>query len=281
MHLCVRAALAVAGAICLATPAAAADDPAPPPVQSVAPPQGAAPPATGESPAGPAASATPTPAAAESAPPAATPAAAASDQIVVAYVKHTKPPVLIDTTPAKASFALIGAAAMMAAGHDIVVKNDIQDPSGDMARDIATAYAAAHAGRVAETPISDDHVWTRPKSGKLVEQAGDARYVVDVDPPGLNLIYFSFDWTHFDLMFSSSVRVIDTSNSQIVAKAGCFINTKKSPGLLGHSELLADNAAALKQLIVRKSQACLVALKTGLKLGDGSSPAAAPSSGAP
>ena len=181
-------------------------------------------------------------------------------------MKHSKPPVLIDTTPAKASFALVGAFAAISAGHAIVVDNDIEDPSGDMARDIATAYAAAHGGQVADQPISDDHLWTRAKADKLVEQSNSASYIVDVDPPGMNLIYFSFDWVHFDLMFGSAVRIIDTSNNQVVSHARCFLKPQKSADLMGHEQLLADRATGLKQLIARKSQACVAKMKADLQL---------------
>src|ERR1700721_960865 len=75
---------------------------------------------------------------------------------LVAYVTHSKPPALVDTTVVSAELGMIGAIGAMSQGHDIVVKNNIADPSGEMAHEIATAYAAANGGRVAETPIPDD-----------------------------------------------------------------------------------------------------------------------------
>jgi hypothetical protein len=181
-------------------------------------------------------------------------------------VKHSKPPVLVDSTPGTAAFAVIGAFAAISAGHDIVVNNAIQDPSGDMAHEIATAYAAAKGGHVADAPLLDDHLWTRAKSDVLTDQANGANYVVDVEPPGLTLIYFSFDWAHFDLMYASRVRIIDAADGKVVAQARCFLKSQKTPSVLTHSELLADSAAALKQLIVSKSDACVALMKTGLTL---------------
>lgn len=198
-------------------------------------------------------------------PPAAAPPASVPGPLV-GYVKHTQPPVLVDSTPATAGFAMIGAVAAIASGHDIVVNNAIQDPSGDMARDIANAFATAKAARVADAPLLDAHLWTRAKAGDLSAQANGAAYVVDVEPPGMTLIYFSFDWTHFDLMYASRVRIIDTADGKVVAQARCFLKSQKTPGVLTHSELLADNAAALKRLIASKSEACLTQMKSALKL---------------
>lgn len=185
---------------------------------------------------------------------------------LIDYVKHTKPPVLVDTTAGSAGFALIGAAVAIASGHAIVVDNAIQDPSGDMAHELATAYAAAHGDRVADAPIPDDHLWTRAKSETLVQQSSGASYVVDVDPPGMTLIYFPLDWKHYDLTFMSGVRIIDTSDGKIVAKTRCYLKSQKTPGAMTHGELLANGAVALKQLIVSKSEACVAQMKAGLKL---------------
>ena len=112
----------------------------------------------------------------------------------------------------------------------------------------------------------DDHLWTRAKGVNLAQQANGANYVVDVDPPGMNLIYFSLDWTHFDLLFMTSVRIIDTTNGNIVAKTRCFLKSRKTPDSMTHAELLADKAAGLKKLIVQKSATCVDQLKAGLKL---------------
>jgi len=224
----------------------------------VAPPATTAPPATAAAPAPPTATSGVTPPAA----PIVAPTAAGP---LVAYVKHTKPPVLIDTTPGKAAFAMVGAFAAISAGGAIVTDNAIPDPSGDMAHDIATAYAAAHGGRVADAPILDDHQMTRPKGEDLAKESNGANFVIDVDPPGMNLIYFGFDWTHFDMLFLSVARVIDTSNGKVVAHGHCFLRTDKT-GAQTHDALLADHAAALKALIVTKSQACVVQMKAELKL---------------
>lgn len=264
-----RAALAAAASTCIVGHAALAQTEAPP----AAPASPATPAATLPAPTG--SSSTPTPAAAPDAAPAeapisasATPAAtpSSSDAVVVAFVAHTKAPVLIDTTPGKAAFAVVGAVAMIAQGHQIVVDNDIKDPSGDMAREIATAYAQAHDGRVADAPILDEHQLVRAKAEKLAEGADGARYIVDVDSPGMNLSYFPFDWIHFDMMFSSRVRIIDTSTGNVVDKARCFIKAEKTPDSMTHGQLLADKAANLKKLIANKSEACVVKLKAELKL---------------
>jgi hypothetical protein len=185
---------------------------------------------------------------------------------VVAWVKHVKPPTLVDTTAASAGFAMIGALAAISAGQAIVEKDNIEDPSHELAKAIATAYAASHGGVVADAPILSDKEMLRASPEALSKAATGARYVIDVDPPAMNIIYFSFDWIHYDMLYGDVVRVIDTSNGKIIAHANCFIRSEKKPGLPTHGELLANEGALLKALIARKADACLVKLKQNLKL---------------
>lgn len=191
---------------------------------------------------------------------------ATAGAVTVAYVKHTKPPLLSDTTPGKAGMAMVGAIVALSTGKEIVETNDIQDPSGAMAHDIAAAYAAAHGAQVQDAPISSDRAMTRAKPEELAQQAAGARYVVDVDPPGLNLIYFGLDWGKYDLMFMDYVRIIDTSSNTVVAHAKCFLRTEKTPDSPSHDALLANRAEKLKALLAKKSQTCVERMKADLKL---------------
>jgi len=185
---------------------------------------------------------------------------------LIAYTQHSKPPGLIDMTVGSAELGLIGLGIAVSAGKDIVERDGIIDPSTEMARQIAAAYAAAHGLRVASDPIPDAPNILLTKPDKLAAEANGARYVVDVNPPGMELIYFSLDWTHRDLMFLSSVRIIDATNGKVVANARCFIKTKKTPDLMTHDQLQENHSAGLKLLIQHKTDACMADLKTHLKI---------------
>jgi hypothetical protein len=173
---------------------------------------------------------------------------------------------MTDMTVASAEFGMIGAIAAISSGQEIIDKNQIQDPTNDMAHEIAAAFAAAHGARVADTPIPDDPSLFRTSAKKLTEQANGARYVVDIDAPAMELLYFPFDWNHRDLMFFTVVKIVDTSTNKVVANARCLVKTKNAPDLMSHDQLLADGAAGLKQLIARKSATCLAELRSRLKL---------------
>ena len=194
---------------------------------------------------------------------------------LVTYVKRTKPPFLVDQTIAAAELGMIGAIAAISSGHEIVTKNNILDPSTDVAHQIAVAYAALQNGQVAEAPISDDQLSPKAKPDEIGQHAGGARYVVDVAPVNMEIIYFLTDPLRRDLMMSSTSAILDTSTGKVVAKARCFIKSEKVGQRFTHDELLADQAAALKSLILQKGQECAEKMEVQMKIGStGAAPAA-------
>ena len=186
---------------------------------------------------------------------------------LVTYVKRTKPPFLVDQTIAAAELGMIGAFAAISSGHEIVTKNNIQDPSTNVAHQIAVAYAALQSGQVAEAPISDDQMPSKPKPDEIGKYAGSARYVVAVAPVNMEIIYFVTDPLRRDLMLSSSGVIIDTSNGKVIAKGRCFIKSEKVGQRYNHDTLLADQAAGLKSLIVQKSEQCADKMEEQMKIG--------------
>lgn len=184
---------------------------------------------------------------------------------MVAWVKHVKPLMLVDSIAGMSAIGMIGAVASIASGKHIVEADNIEDPSHDLAKTLAASWAAAHGGQVADAPILTDKEMLRASPETLSKNAAGARYVVDVDPPGMTIIYFSFDWIHYDVMYLDYARVIDTQSNKVVATARCFIRTEKQ-GAPTHEALLDNEGALLKQVIARKADTCLVKLKEGLKL---------------
>ena len=265
----VSLATAVIAAACLAMPpgAACAQSPVADPSQAAAaaaPPSNAA--ASDSAPAGPAAA--PAQPAADAAPAPAGP--------LVTYVKHTKPPFMADTTIAAAELGMVGAIVSISSGHEIVTANGIEDPATEIAHSVALAYAAAQGGHVADAPLADDQMPANTKPDAIGRYAGGARYVVNVSPVDLRIIYFVTDPLRRDVTLMTVAAIIDASTGKVVARAHCFITQSKQCERFTHDQLLADQAAALKAVIVRKGQACVDKLETGLKIAP--TPVSAPSS---
>jgi hypothetical protein len=140
----------------------------------------------------------------------------------------------------------------------------IQDPSEDLARAIAGGLAKARGGSMASGPIALDQ-W-RGSDRKAAVQANGARYVVEVAPVRMTLSYFALDWRHYDLILSTTAKVIDTADGHVMSKANCTVSRDHSAQLAGRRELLANHAEKLNAVIATKTSACLAKLQTGLDL---------------
>jgi hypothetical protein len=264
-------------AVALAQAAASDQQPTNAAAANAAPPQ-ASEPASPPAAQVPAAASDQPPAAAPAQPPAAqAPSAPPADTgPVVGYIKHTKPPFMVDQTIASAELGMIGAAVSISAGHDIVKANNIEDPSVDVARQVAAAYAATQGGHVADAPISDDQVPPKTKMEDIGHFAAGARYVVNVAPVNMEIIYFVTDPLRRDLMLGSTGEIVDASSGKVVAKGRCFVKSEKVGERYTHDQLLDNEAAALKTLIARKSQECAEKMEASMKIAPPAASAAAP-----
>lgn len=212
------------------------------------------------------------PAAEQAAPtpdPAATPVAEAAPPAptgpVVTYTVRAGQPTFVMSTAASASFAMIGAFAMIAEGKRIAAMLQLEEPANVVGAEIAAAYAVSKGGQVTTDPIAV----TAPKQDLLASNAGKdtrAAYIVDVAPVGLNAIYFSFDWTHYGLIYSSNLRVLNGADGKQIAKAKCFIGPKKTPDSPTYDQLLENNGQVLKKMIAAGNAECVEQMKKGLGL---------------
>jgi hypothetical protein len=154
------------------------------------------------------------------------------------------------------------------AGKDDVDVDDadpvIQDTSEDLARAIASGLANAKGGVLANGPIVRDQ-WRGPEKEDAVREIG-VRYVVEVTPVTMQLLYFSLDWRHYDLTFNTTAQVIDTVDGHVVSKAKCWVGTDHSEPLLRRHELLENHAEKLLARVTVKTSTCLAKLEASLKL---------------
>jgi hypothetical protein len=162
----------------------------------------------------------------------------------------------IAMTPGKASFAMVGAFAMIAAGNDLVARNNIEDPAAGIGADLARALSSAKGATVVEAPV----VVQNGKPEDLAASVG-ARYVVDVATIGWSYVYQPSDWTAFSVSYSSQLRVIDTQTKVVVAKGACGWTTPKTEKLPTQEALLADGAALLKSQLATAAAECTAAYK--------------------
>jgi hypothetical protein len=145
-------------------------------------------------------------------------------------------------TAGKAMFGLVGAVAMICAGNKIVVDNNIEDPAPFIADQLRQALENKYdLVTVALTaPLADTM-----DTGKLASLYAAGDFVLDVQTANWSFLYRP-DLTHYRVLYSVKVRLIETHGAKLLAEAFCYRKDNDNKNPPTHEELLANQAALLK-----------------------------------
>ncbi len=158
------------------------------------------------------------------------------------------------TTAGKASFGLLGAAAMISAGNEIVKKNAVEDPAGSIARELANSFATANAMTVVPT---EGVLAKGTNPAELARQYSGADLLLDVQTVNWGFAYFPTDWNNYRVIYSAKARLIDTKTRKVLAEGFCSRVPDKTDDAPSHEELLANQAARLKQELQVAADHCI------------------------
>jgi hypothetical protein len=156
--------------------------------------------------------------------------------------KHEKPS-FGAMTAGKAAFGIIGAAAMIAKGNSIVQENNVEDPAGYIAKELAGDLATTH-------------------SLTVVPADGGADILLDVRTVNWSFAYFPTDWNSYRVIYSAKLKLTDTRSGKVLAEGFCARIPEKSDGAPGYEELMADQAARLKQELTAGADHCIAEFRS-------------------
>lgn len=189
--------------------------------------------------------------------------------ITSAGISHLKDQPLVQTkrplpdfaamTAGKAAFALVGAALMISEGNALVAKNQIADPAGEIAANLAKELEAAHGARVVPEKIA---VASGGVSDVSAATGSVARFVVDVETINWSFAYFPADWAHYRVIYTARARLIDTANKTIVAEGFCSRVPASNAGAPTLDELTGNGAELLKKELSVAAAECVKTLKS-------------------
>jgi hypothetical protein len=146
-------------------------------------------------------------------------------------------------TAGKAAFGLIGATAMIVKGNSIVRENDIEDPAVYIAEELAGDLANAH-------------------SMTVVPAGGSADVLLDVQTVNWSFLYFPTDWNSYRVIYSAKLRLMDNRSRKMLAEGFCARIPEKSDSAPGYDELMADQAARLKQELTAGADHCIAEFRS-------------------
>lgn len=147
---------------------------------------------------------------------------------------------------------LIGAAAMISAGNEIVAHNDIQDPARHISERLGRALKDSYGVRLAsrETAIVSDEI------SEIVSNSPDADLVLDTRTINWSLAYFPTSWGKYRVIYSARLRLVDVKRRKVLAEGGCRHLPEETEMSPSYDELIANNAARLKLELAAAAAFC-------------------------
>jgi len=164
------------------------------------------------------------------------------------------------------AFGAVGGVAeavwSMSAGDKIIRENGVDDPAKEIAKTVATKFAAIRGGHLTAAPVDGDHV----KAADLPTHSGGARYVVFVRTGFWGFSYYSLDWTHYHVTYGAALRVFDTqSNNAVILKGICTHKYVAEHEKFTYSELTDNGAATLKAQLEAAGDECVARFEADLE----------------
>lgn len=147
---------------------------------------------------------------------------------------------------------LIGAAAMISAGNEIVVQNDVQDPARHIGERLGRALKDSYGVRLAsrETALVSDDL------AEILSNNPDADLVLDTRTINWSLTYFPTSWTKYRLVYTARLRLVDVKRRQVLAEGGCQHVPEETDVSPSYDEMTANGAARLKLELLAAAAFC-------------------------
>jgi hypothetical protein len=184
-----------------------------------------------------------------------------SDRPATVTVSARKKPDFGAMTAGKAAFGLIGAAAMIKAGNDIVEENGVEDPAAYIGAELAKSLTESlgvqfveNGGKLAESG----------EAGDLAKVYDNAHLLLDVQTINWSFVYFPTDWNSYRVIYSAKLRLVDTRTGKLQAEGFCARVPEKSAGSPSRDQLLADHAALLKSELKVAADYCIGQFKANV-----------------
>ncbi len=164
-----------------------------------------------------------------------------------------KAPDFTAMTPTKAAFGLLGAAAMISEGNQLVKDNGIVDPALAIADGLGQRLVQARSVNLqpaASTAASDE-------LSALLGQAKGADYLLDVKTLNWMFSYYPSAWGSYRVTYQGRLRLIDVASGKVAAESMCATVQGDDAKPPSQDQLLADKAALLKSYLAKASVACV------------------------
>ena len=145
----------------------------------------------------------------------------------------------------------IAGAASVKGGNELIARNAVPDPAVAIGRELASHLA----GRLSVQPGAQT-VPVKTTDAKELAAAGQAAdLLLDVQTVNWSTIYLPTRWSHYRVLYSAKLRLIDTRKAETIAEGFFSWKTPDEGPFPTNDELYADNAKIFRELMEQATKA--------------------------
>jgi hypothetical protein len=156
-------------------------------------------------------------------------------------------------TAGKAMLGLVGAGAMISTGNEIIRDNQVADPADyinqTVIADLVRDDGLSHVNSSVTTDSTD--------VAQLSRQYSNADLLLDIQTVNWSFSYFPADWSHYRVIYSAKLRLIETKHAKLIAEGFCARIPEKTPDAPTREQLLDNQADGLKKQLAVAAEYCL------------------------
>ena len=172
----------------------------------------------------------------------------------LAVTRRGVKPSFIAMTAGKATFALLGVAAMASEGNRMVKDNDIADPADTVEAVLVPALVKQYG--VKPAPESGHSIAPGNDLKQIIGAAPGADLILDIRSIGWNFAYYPTHWGTYWVGYGVEVQLIDTKSATVLASAPCSSNTQKNAAPPSKEALVGNGAQLLKDVLLSLGWNC-------------------------
>jgi hypothetical protein len=167
-------------------------------------------------------------------------------------------PAFAANTAGKAMLGAIGGIAAVTSGNAIIRDNDVPDPAVQI-KDVLLSDLLRDEGlRKIDNSATTDTM----NVAQIAKQYSNADLVLDIQTVNWSFWYFPTDFSHYRVIYSAKLRLIDTKHARLIADGFCARAPEKTPDAPTRAELLDDHAAGLKKQLAIAADYCANEFRT-------------------
>ncbi|MEM7171839.1 MAG: hypothetical protein AAF530_16835 [Pseudomonadota bacterium] len=168
-------------------------------------------------------------------------------------VRQETLPTFVASTPGNAAFGLVGALVSFSEGNELVAKNHISDPAGQIGQSVSQRLMTEYGAVSGQTMVADDYDRDPEDIVAWAEENEMTGLLVDVESTGWGFRNPPFSFSTYQVMYSGLVRVYDLESGSVIAQHHCNLAT---PGETGYDDLVDDQAAGIKSRLADLADLC-------------------------